>query len=85
MGDDDDRYEPMAPCPACFESNGFEGGWHTDWESGPYWWPDRSRPCSYCGGTGEVPAEDAEPWDEREIDFDDPGYITALESVRETA
>lgn len=80
-----------APCPCCFESNGYEGSWHTDWDSGPYWWPSRT-PCRECEGTGLVPCEVAGPPDEWEaMGFDDPGYLVscavdaALAKINEAA
>lgn len=53
-----DRYVPIAPCPACFESCGFAGTWHTSWDD-PYgsFFEDRSRPCPECNGSGYVEAE----------------------------
>lgn len=60
-----ERYTGFAPCPCCFESNGYEGSWHTDWESGPYWWPSRT-PCSECEGTGMVESDEPRTLDDLE-------------------
>lgn len=79
-----DRYEPMAPCPHCFESSGYAERVHPHTWDDPAWSDaDPTRPCPFCDHTGMVPASEATPddWDE---DFYDPGYLAALDAQSAT-
>lgn len=76
-------FEPetfMVPCPVCFESSGYVWEHGNDWESGP-WSNQTNIPCRHCEGAGCVPGDDPEPPEYRGIDFEDAGYLAALESV----
>lgn len=75
-----DRYEPYAPCPACFESCGYVVDHGNDWESGP-WTHQTNIPCRFCNGDGEVPCDDVRYPDERDDEFEDVGYLAALSRV----
>ena len=74
-----DRYEPMAPCPHCFESCGYVVEFGNDWNSGP-WSHQTNIPCRVCDGTGMVPASEVGPDDDRDEDFYDPSYLAALDA-----
>lgn len=76
-----DRYEPMCPCPACFESSGHPERvvLATYWEPS-YSEPDYGRRCDECNGTGMVSCDVAGPDDEREADFEDDGYLASLDA-----
>ena len=47
------EYPGQAPCPACFESSGYEWEHGNDWDSGP-WSHQTNIPCRHCNGTGTV-------------------------------
>lgn len=76
-----ERYEPYAPCPHCFESCGYLVEFGNDWNSGP-WSNQTNIPCRYCDGTGLVRASEVGPDDERDEDFNDDGYLAAVDAVR---
>jgi hypothetical protein len=69
-----------APCPACFESGGYRGSWHTSWDDPGSFYPNPSDPCPECNGTGQVSCDVAGPDDERAADFDEEGYERAIDA-----
>ena len=76
-----ERYEPYAPCPHCFESNGYFSRYHHATWNEPAWEDaDPMSPCPYCDHTGLVPASEVGPDDERDEDFYDDGYLASLDA-----
>lgn len=67
------------PCPCCFESSGYVWEHGTDWDSGP-WSHQTNIPCSECNGSGVVPGDFPADPDERDDDFADAGYASALDA-----
>jgi hypothetical protein len=82
---DEEPYPGYAPCPACYESCGFNGYWRTSWDDPGSFQEDHNDPCPECNGTGSVECEPVTLEDIALSDHDQKMIETAWDDYQSAA